>query len=237
MNSSIPKKTSKSFSIKEWDVADRPREKMMEQGAKILSNAELMAIIIGSGTDEESAIELMKRILASVDNNINKLYQLSLEQLTFFRGIGMAKAVKIKAALELSKRFESPSNFEKKALIDSQVIFNIIKIDIADLTYEEFWVLYLNQSRKLLKKVCISKGGFSKTTVDVRIILKKALEVNAVAIILAHNHPSGSLLPSNSDELITHKIGKASANLDIHLLDHLIVSGDRYYSFKDKNKI
>jgi len=224
-----------SFTIKDWDASDRPREKLKTQGASYLSNAELFAVLIGSGTVNESPVSLMKRILLSVHNDLQKFDQLALERLVEFKGIGEAKAIKLKAALELSKRFQNKKPNKTKVLTSSKKVYESIFQNLEGLPHEEFWVLYLNQSNRLLEKYCLSKGGISQTTVDIRLAFKRAFEVGATAFILVHNHPSGGLTPSNSDKQITRKFKLAAANVDLRILDHLIVSEKGYFSFADKS--
>ena len=224
-----------SFTIKDWDASDRPREKLKTQGASYLSNAELFAVLIGSGTVNESAVSLMKRILLSVHNDLQKFDQLALERLVEFKGIGEAKAIKLKAALELSKRFQNKKPNKTKILTSSKIVYESIVQHLEDLPHEEFWVLYLNQSNRLLEKYRLSKGGITQTTVDIRLAFKRAFEVGATAFILVHNHPSGRLTPSNSDKQITRKFKLAAANVDLKILDHLIVSEKGYFSFADES--
>ena len=224
-----------SFTIKDWDASDRPREKLKTQGASYLSNAELFAVLIGSGTVNESPVSLMKRILLSVHNDLQKFDQLALERLVEFKGIGEAKAIKLKAALELSKRFQNKKPNKTKVLTSSKKVYESIFQNLEGLHHEEFWVLYLNQSNRLLEKYCLSKGGISQTTVDIRLAFKRAFEVGATAFILVHNHPSGGLTPSNSDKQITRKFKLAAANVDLRILDHLIVSEKGYFSFADES--
>lgn len=224
----------KKLAIKSWSQDDRPREKLLLKGKNTLSDAELIAILISSGNREESAVDLSKRILQSVSNNLNNLSKLSIEELMRFKGIGEAKATTIVTALEFGKR----KQFEKKQQISKITSsFDVAKIMqpiIGDLEHEEFWVLYLNNSNKILAKHQISKGGLTATLVDVRIIFKKALELFAIGLILCHNHPSGKLIPSNSDIELTKKIKKATTTLDLKLLDHLIITEKAYFSFADE---
>ena len=227
---SFPKK----LSIKEWDTSDRPREKLKNFGASYLSNAELCAVLIGSGTTKESAVALMQRILSSVHHDLKKFQQLPLETLTQFKGIGEAKAIKLKAGLELSKRLQNQSPKKEYILNHSKVVYELIAPDLDSLQHEEFWILYLNQSNRLIEKYRLSKGGITQTTVDIRLGFKRAFEVGATALILVHNHPSGGLNPSQSDKQVTRKFQLATANVDLKILDHLIVSEKGYFSFADK---
>ena len=225
----------KSFSIKNWSQDDRPREKLRDKGSRVLSDAELLAILIGSGTVQESAVELSKRILSSVGHNLQNLGKLSIAQLLNFKGIGEAKAIKIKAAMELSRlrRESNPTQLDK--INTSLSAFEIMQPLLGHLSHEEFWVLYLNRSNKIVAKTQLSKGGMTSTIVDVRIILKQALEHSATAILLAHNHPSGMLKPSVSDKQLTQKLKLASESLDIKVLDHIIVTEKSYFSFADES--
>ena len=223
-----------NFSIKNWAEDDKPREKLMLKGKTALSDAELVAIIIGSGTRNESAVSLSKRILASVDNNLNSLGKLSLKQLMEFKGIGEAKAISIAAALELGRRRRAEETVELNKITSSKAVFEIMQPIIGELPHEEFWVLYLNNSNKVIYKSQLSKGGITGTVVDVRLIFKIALEQNAVSIILTHNHPSGKLEASDPDKEITKKLKVAGEQLDVKILDHIIITEIGYYSFKDE---
>jgi len=223
-----------SFSIREWNENDRPREKLLVKGKNALSDSELIAILIGSGNREESAVALSKRILASVDNQINSLGKLSVKQLMSFKGIGEAKAISIVAGLELGRRRKEEDVPIISKITSSKDVFNILRPLVGDLEHEEFWVLYLNNSNKVLQKKQISIGGKTGTLVDPRIVYRYALEFGATAIILAHNHPSGSLMPSQSDKTLTQKLKQAGVSLDIKLLDHLIITEKKYFSFADE---
>jgi DNA repair protein RadC len=226
-----------SFSIKLWAEDDRPREKLALKGKSVLSDAELLAILIGSGSKNESAVALCKRILASVNNNLNALGKLSIQQLSEFKGIGEAKAISVIAAVELGRRRKNEEVKELTKVTSSKSIFDLMQPLIGELPYEEFWVLFLNNSMKVLHKSQLSKGGITGTVVDLRIVFKLALEQNATSIVLVHNHPSGSLQPSTADFEITKKIQIAGKTLDISVIDHLIVTETNYYSFKDEGKI
>ena len=225
----------KKLTIKSWAIDDRPREKLVAKGKSTLSDAELIAILIGSGNRQESAVALSKRMLQSVDGNINELAKLSVEKLTTFKGIGEAKAISIITALELGKRRQLETAMEKPKITSSVAVFNLLQPIIGDLEHEEFWVLYLNNSNKVVAKNQISKGGLTATVVDVRLLFKRALELAAVAIIVCHNHPSGKLQPSDADQQLTQKINEAGTTLDIKLLDHLIITEKAYFSFADEN--
>ena len=227
----------KSFSIKNWSDDDKPREKLVSKGRSVLSDAELIAILIGSGSRSESAVELSKRILASVDNNLNELGRLSVKQLMAFKGIGEAKAVTIAAALEVGRRRRGEDSLKIEKIGSSKDAFHLLQPIMGDLEHEEFWILYLNNSNKVLKKTQMSKGGITGTLVDVRLVIKETLELGAVAIILAHNHPSGTLRPSTADKQITEKIKGACETMDIKVLDHLIITQKTYYSFADENML
>lgn len=223
-----------SFSIKNWSQDDQPREKLRDKGKASLSDAELVAILIGSGSRNESAVELCKRILASAHNNLTTLGKLSIKQLTAFKGIGEAKAITIIAALELGRRRRAEEALQQDKINSSQSVFDIMQPVIGELGHEEFWIIYLNNSNKVLQKNQLSKGGITGTLVDVRLAFKMALEVGAVGIILAHNHPSGTLKPSEADKQITQKLKKAGESLDIKILDHLIITENAYFSFADE---
>jgi len=226
-----------SFSIKNWSDDDKPREKLLHKGRSVLSNAELLAILIGSGTKNETAVALSKRILASTNNNLNELGKVSIKQLMKFKGIGEAKAVSIAAALEIGRRRQNEKAMVKAQISGSQAVFDLLQPLVADLPHEEFWIVYLNNSNKVIHKAQLSKGGITGTLVDVRLVMKQALELGAVSLILAHNHPSGALKPSEADKKITNKLQKASEAMDIRVLDHVIITQNKYYSFADNNLI
>lgn len=222
-----------SFSIKNWAEGDRPREKMLQKGETSLSDAELIAILIGSGNRDESAVQLSQRILGAFQNNLNALGKISVKRLMKFKGIGEAKAISIVAALELGRRRRAEEALEKKKITSSISVFEIMQPIIGDLDHEEFWILYLNNSNKVIHKAQLSKGGITGTVVDVRIVLKIALECGATGLVLAHNHPSGTLTPSEPDKKLTQKLKAAAQNLDIQVIDHLIVTQKAYFSFAD----
>ncbi len=228
---------NKKFSIKNWSQEDQPREKLMSKGTSALSNAELMAILIRSGSENQSAVDLCKRILEANDQKINLLAQQDIRTLKQFKGIGEAKAIIIIAALELGKRrrFEEAKAIPR--ISSSKSVFEIMQPLIGDLKHEEFWMLMLNNDQRIIGKSQLSSGGLTSTIVDVRILFKRALEAMATSIILVHNHPSGQLKPSASDKEITHKIKEAGKVLDIKLLDHIIVTQHDYLSFADENII
>ena len=226
---------SESFSIKNWSQDDQPREKLRDKGKAVLSDAELVAILIGSGNRQESAVALCKRILASVDNNLSALGKLSIKQLTEFKGIGEAKAISITAALELGRRRRGEEALEKKKITSSVSVFELMQPVIGELPHEEFWIIYVNNSNKVIQKMQLSKGGITGTLVDVRLALKNALALGATGIILAHNHPSGTLKPSEADKQLTKKLKIAAESLDIKVLDHLIITEKAYFSFADES--
>ena len=209
----------RKMNIKEWAVEDRPREKMMLNGSRALSDAELVAILIGSGNPEETAVELSRRILQSVGNNLIELGRLNLENFCTFKGIGEAKAINIMAALELGRRRKSIDNPEKVQISGSRDVAEIFIPLIGDLEIEEFWILLLNRSNKVIGKFMTSMGGLTSTIIDVRAIMRKALDKAATAMILCHNHPSGNLLPSDADFSITRRIRDAGAIMDVKVLD------------------
>ncbi len=223
----------RSFSIKHWSDGDKPREKLLRKGKVSLSDAELIAILIGSGNRDESAVGLSKRILASVDNNLNELGKLSIKELMQFKGIGEAKALTIAAALEIGRRRRGESVHQIAKINSSNDAFELLLPHMGDLRHEEFWIVYLNNANKVLLTSQLSKGGLTGTLIDLRIIMKQALEIEAVGLILAHNHPSGTLKPSKADEEVTQKIKSAAIILDIKILDHLIITQQDYYSFAD----
>lgn len=223
----------KHFSIKHWSEDDKPREKLMLKGKVALSDAELLAILIGSGSRNESAVALCKRILASNENNLNQLGKQSIQQLLQFKGIGEAKAITIIAALELGKRRRLEEAKQLTQIKSSNDVFQHMQPLIGDLSNEEFWVLLLNNSNKIIQKIQLSKGGLTATLVDIRLLFKQALEHFATAIILVHNHPSGQLKPSEADRNITRKIADAGNVLEIKLLDHIIITEHEYFSFAD----
>jgi DNA repair protein RadC len=222
------------LTIKSWALDDRPREKLVAKGKSALSDAELIAVLIGSGNREESAVGLSKRILKSINGNINELAKLSVEKLTQFKGIGAAKALSIITALELGKRRQLEVALEKPKITSSKDVADAMQPIIGDLEHEEFWVLFLNNSNKVVAKSQISKGGLTATIVDIRLVFKRALELASVAIVVCHNHPSGKLQPSTADAQLTQKIKEAGVTLDIKLLDHLIITEKAYFSFADE---
>ncbi len=224
-----------SFSIKKWSENDRPREKLIAKGKNSLTDAELIAILIGSGSRSESAVALSKRILGSVDHKISALGKLSVKQLMQFKGIGEAKAIAIVAGLELGRRRRNEDEEIVPKITCSKDVFNLLNPVIGDLEHEEFWVLFLNNAHKVIQKKQISIGGKTGTLVDARIVFRSALEFGATGIIIAHNHPSGSLQPSVSDKDLTQKLKQGGHSLDIKVLDHLIITEKNYFSFADES--
>ncbi len=225
------------LNITDWAIEDRPREKLIAKGRQNLTDAELIAILIGSGSTKETAVELAKRILNSVENNLNALGQLTVNNLMKFKGIGEAKAISIVAALELGRRRKLSDVLEKKKITSSQTVFELMNPILADLPHEEFWVIFLNRNNKIVDKQRIGQGGIHGTTADTRLIMKAAIEKLATSIILCHNHPSGSLKPSKADKYLTKKMVEAGKILDIAVLDHIIIGNEKYFSFNDKGLI
>ncbi len=223
------------LSIKQWAVEDRPREKLLSKGIRSLSDAELIAILIGSGTREASAVDLAKHILSSTGNNLNDLSRLSVHDLKKFKGIGEARAIAIVAAMELGRRRKLEEVRRKKQITTSRDVFDFFHPFIGDLSHEEFWVLYLSRSNRILASKQTSRGGIAGTVIDIRLILKDALENTASSLIICHNHPSGTLQPSEADKEITRKIARAAEIMDIRLLDHIIIGDGSYFSFADEN--
>ncbi len=221
-------------SIKNWADDDRPREKLMLKGKTSLSDAELIAILIGSGNTEESAVELSRRILHANNDNLVDLSRMSLHELIKFKGIGEAKAISIIAALELGKRRRSAEARERKTITSSNDAFEQMYATTADLNYEKFWVMLLDQANKVIRIVEVSEGGITGTIADPKKIFKVALEGNACNIILCHNHPSGQLKPSEADIKITEKLKRSGEIIDIKVLDHLIIGIDGFFSFADE---
>ncbi|MES2591081.1 MAG: DNA repair protein RadC [Bacteroidota bacterium] len=223
--------------IKSWAEEDRPREKLMDKGRQVLTEAELIAILIGSGSRDETAVELSKRILASVGNNLNELGKLSVQELNKFKGIGDAKAISIVAALELGRRRKDTETVKRVKITASKDVYDLMKPSMMDLPHEEFWMLVLNRANLVIKKELISRGGVAGTVVDTKIIFKTACENYASSIIICHNHPSGNLKPSDADIKITKNIKEAGKIMEIPLLDHLIITENGFYSFGDEGMI
>jgi len=230
-------KLKENIPITAWAEDDRPREKLMNKGRQVLSDAELIAILIASGNTTETAVELSKRILNSVNNNLNELSKLSITNLTTFKGIGEAKAISIIAALELGRRRKETEIIKSEKLTTSATVYKFFRPLFLDLPHEEFWVLFLNRSNGIIKKELISRGGVAGTFVDTKIIFKAAIENLASSIILCHNHPSDNNKPSEQDIQLTKKIKEAGRLLEIPVLDHLIVCESGYFSFADEGMI
>lgn len=222
------------MSIKSLAEDDRPREKFLLKGKASVSDSELLAIIMGSGNREESAVELARRILNSVENNWHRLSQLNIKDLMKFKGVGEAKAISIATALEIGNRRSQQEVLERQKIGSSREAFEILQPHLSDLQTEEFWVIFLNQQNKILYKNCLFRGGIASSVADVRVIFKTAIEHFSTGIIVAHNHPAGSLKPSQQDIDITNKIKEAGKLLDIELLDHLIIAQNQFYSFKEE---
>lgn len=226
-----------SLKIKDWALEDRPREKLLYKGISSLSDAELLAILIGSGNNENSAVDLAREILKIAGNNLNRLGKLDVHDLVKLKGIGTAKAINIMAALELGRRRKSADITESAKIRSSNDVYTLFHPLLADLTHEEFWLLYLNRSNRILSRHKLSQGGISGTITDVRLLIKKAVELLASSVIICHNHPSGNLDPSEADTRITQKIKEAAAYFDISLLDHLIITDEGYYSYADNGML
>jgi len=220
--------------ILSWAEEDRPREKLLLKGKAVLSDAELIAILIGSGTRELSAVDLSKQILQSVNNNLNELAKLSINDLMKFKGIGDAKAISIAAALELGRRRKESESLKKQKITSSADVYEAIRPYLMDLQHEQFWIILLNRANEVIRPQQISIGGVSGTVADPKIIFKAAIEHLASAIILVHNHPSGNLTPSQADKELTKKVKGGGQTLDIPVLDHLIFSNNGYFSFADE---
>lgn len=229
--------TSGKIPISQWAEDDRPREKLISKGTSVLSDAELIAILIGSGSQNESAVDLSKKILAFAAGNLISLSKLSISDLRKFKGIGEAKAVTIAAALELGKRRRSAEAVQQKKITSSKQAHDILQEYLADSNYEQFCILLLNRANHLIRTIIISDGGISGTVADPKKIFKLALENNASSIILGHNHPSGQVNPSEADIALTRKLCHAGTLLDLPVLDHIIVGEENYYSFKDEGKL
>ena len=228
---------AEKLNINQWAEEDRPREKMMLHGVSALSNAELLAILIGSGNTEDSAVELMLKVLNDYHNNLSELGKASIDELCRFKGIGPAKAITILAASELGKRRKEEGVEERRSILSSKDVYECLYPLMCDLPTEECWVLLLNQASKLIDKVKISAGGLSATAVDVRCILREALLKRASAIALCHNHPSGSVRPSREDDLLTKQVAQASECMNIRFVDHVILTDGAFYSYADEGRI
>jgi DNA repair protein RadC len=226
--------TPERVSIKHWAQDDQPREKLINKGRGALSDAELLAVLLRSGTPTQSAVELGRLLLQKVDHNLIALSKLTVDELMRFKGIGEAKAVSIIAALELGMRRRSAEVPQRKSIVSSRDAFEILYANVVDCLYEEFWILLLNHANRKMSVEQISEGGQAGTVVDPKKIFKLALEQNAAGIILCHNHPSGNLNPSQADKDLTDKLVKAGKFLDIKVLDHLIIADEDYFSFADQ---
>lgn len=225
------------LSIRNWAVEDRPREKMLASGIQSLSDAELIALLIGSGTRKVSAVDLARQIMHMAGNNLDKLGKYSVSDLKKLKGIGQARAISIVAALELGRRRKLADSPENTKITGSHEVYNLMYPLLCDLVHEEFWVLLLNRSNKVIDKQKISQGGITGTVTDIRLILKMAIDNLATSLILCHNHPSGNLQPSDADISITRRLKESAALMDISLLDHIIIAGKGYFSFADENLI
>ena len=228
---------SDKLNINQWAAEDRPREKMERLGSQALSDAELLAILIGSGSPQEDAVSLMKRILNNCNNNLNTLGKMSIHDLCQYNGVGPAKAITIMAACELGKRRQQTEPEERPCLSTATRIYNHMHPVMQDMDTEEFWVLLMNQDQRLIKKLCIAHGGISEVSVDIRIIMREAVLANATILAVCHNHPSGSLSPSRMDNDLTHSIQNACRLMRIHFLDHVIVTDGAYYSYHEEGLV
>ena len=228
---------SNKMTINQWAEEDRPREKMMLHGVASLSNAELLAILIGSGNTEESAVDLMRKVLNNYHNNLNELGKASIDELCKYKGIGPAKAITILSASELGKRRKEEEVRERKQILSSKDVYECFYPLMCDLPTEECWVLLLNQASKVIDKVKISAGGLSATAVDVRCVLREALLKRAAGIALCHNHPSGNIRPSREDDGLTDQLHKACLAMDIRLVDHVVLVDGCFYSYADEGRI
>lgn len=225
------------LSINHWSEADRPREKLERLGPAALSDAELLAILIGSGSAKESAVDLMRRVLADCHNNLNTLGKKSVKELQQYHGMGPAKAITILAACELGKRRKDTEAEQRPDLGSATAIYNYMHPKLQDLDVEEFHVLLLNQSYKLIKEVCISHGGITETAVDVRVIMKEAILNNATVLVACHNHPSGNLQPSSQDDNLTRSLKRACETMRIYFLDHVIITDGNYFSYHEQGRL
>jgi DNA repair protein RadC len=237
MNKTTTNYENKRLTIKEWSVQDRPREKYARNGAASLSDAELLAILFRTGNASESAVELAKRLLSSSNNSLNTLSGKTLRELSEIKGIGQAKAMALLTAFEIGKRIRAEKVEERPVIQNSMDVVNLMQNKIAYLDHEELWVIYLNNSNRILNVVQINKGGISSTEVDVRIVLEKAVVMKSTQIILCHNHPSGSVRPSKADIQLTEKTRKAANILDVLLVDHIIIHKEKYYSFAEEGRL
>ena len=228
---------SEKLNINQWAAEDRPREKLERFGPQVLSDAELLAILVGSGSTKEDAVSLMKRILADCNNNLNQLGKLTIRDLCRYNGVGPAKAITILAACELGKRRQQASPEERPDLGSATRIYNHLHPQLQDLDVEEFWLLLMNQNFRLIKQVRISHGGITETTVDIRIIMREAILANTTILAVCHNHPSGNLSPSRADDALTKSIKQACNLMRIHFMDHVIITDGQYYSYYEQGKL
>jgi DNA repair protein RadC len=228
---------SDRLNINQWSEDDRPRERLERLGAQALSDAELLAILVGSGSTKEDAVSLMKRILSDCQNNLNTLGKMTIRELTEYTGMGPAKAVTVLAACELGKRRQLEKAEERPQINSAEAIYSVMHPKMQDLDVEEAWILLLNQNFKLIHKVRISHGGITGVSVDVRIIIREALLHNATVVAFCHNHPSGSLHPSREDDSLTQSIRKACEVMRLHLLDHVIITDGAYYSYHEQGRL
>jgi DNA repair protein RadC len=225
------------ISIKALAEDDRPREKLLATGRHALSDAELLAIILGSGSRNETAVDLARRMLADYNNNINELAKAGVNELKKYKGVGLAKSVNIAAAFEIGRRRNDSPAIERTKITSSSIAYQILRRRLSDLPHEEFWVLLLNRANQVIREEYLSKGGISGTVVDIRLICRSAIEHSASGVVIGHNHPSGQVLPSEQDKSITKKLSEALKLLEIALLDHIIVGDQKYYSFSDEGQI
>ncbi|MDR0844588.1 MAG: DNA repair protein RadC [Tannerella sp.] len=229
--------TTGRLRIKEWAEEDRPREKMLLKGVSLLSDAELLAILIGSGNNDETAVQLSQRILRSVSNSLNALGKLTVKELVSFKGIGEAKAVTIAAAMELGRRKGASEPLQRHVILSSKNAYQLFHPLVCDLPHEEMWVAMTNHAAKVLEKVKISQGGMGETSADIRLILKVAINALCTGIVLCHNHPSGNEQPSLQDDRLTYQLEKAAGLMNIRLLDHIIICDNTFYSYADEGRL
>lgn len=229
--------SNQKLNINQWAEEDRPREKLMRLGAQALSDAELLAILVGSGSPQEDAVSLMKRMLSDCSNNLNTLGKKTIHELCDYNGIGPAKAITIVAACELGKRRQMERAEERPELTTATRVYNHMHPMMQDFDVEEFWVLFLNQGHRLIKKMRIAHGGISEVSVDVRIIIREAVLANATIVVACHNHPSGSIRPSKADNQLTDNLKRACELMRLHFMDHVIVTDGQYYSYHEEGKL
>lgn len=228
---------AEKLNINQWAEEDRPREKMMAHGARVLTDAELLAILIGSGSQDETAVELMRRVLSACNNNLNELAKLSLEQLCRFKGIGPAKAVTVMAACELGHRRKLAEVEERLVVRTARDLYNHFHPKLADQPVEEFWVMLLNNACRVIDSRCVATGGITEVAVDVRLVLREAILGRATAIALCHNHPSGNVRPSRQDDQLTDRLRQACDLMNIRLMDHIVLTDGRFYSYADEGRL